>query len=815
MRDDVTATRALTYIGFFVGLWGVHLLLRDSSLQGSAELHALIEAIATLLALFIGITALVLFFYREETNLYLFIGIGFLGTGLLDGCHAIVSSPSFAHFLLPTFPSLILWSGIASRLFLSVCLWLSWRAWKSDARIGELGKVSGYMISLISGLLALTSFLFFAFFSLPPAYYPKIAIYRPEEFVPAFFFLLALAGYLRKGHWRHDVFEHWLVLSLIVGFASQAMFMSFSGHFFDGMSAAAHLLKKTSYFFVLIGLGFSMHHLFRRADERNQEVAQTNEILQREITERQRAKELLEQANKEVQIWILERTAELARTNKMLEREITERERAEAALRESEERFRKIFDEGPLGMAIVDLDYRFVTVNNALCRMVGYSEQELTGLTIAEITHPEDIEKDAQLAEKAFSELIPHFNVEKRYVKKNGEILWIALTATVVRDEDGKPLYGLAMIEEITERKQVEEAAENIQEVFWITYPNPTKVTYVSRAYEQIWGHTRKSLYEQSLPWLDAIHPEDRERVVNAVRKQTSGEVSVEYRIVRPDGAIRWIWGRAFPMRNERGEVSRIVGVATDITERKRLEKEILEISAREQRRIGQDLHDGLGQHLTGIAFLSKVLEQKLAVKSLGEAAGAAEIATLVNQAVTQTRDLARGLCPVKLEGNGLVAALQELAVKTESLFHVACRFRCERPILIHDNAVATHLYYIGQEAVTNAIKHGEAQHLAIDLTAANDRITLMVKDDGIGFPQGGEKHTGMGLHIMNYRASMIDAYLAIQPGVEGGTVVTCSFQHMKKRTRDRGKNAKKRKPARVKKERRHDNETRSEAQEK
>jgi PAS domain S-box-containing protein len=371
------------------------------------------------------------------------------------------------------------------------------------------------------------------------------------------------------------------------------------------------------------------------------------------------------------------------------------------------------------------------------------------------------------------------------------------------------------MIEEITERKQVEEAAENVQEVFWITSLNPTRVTYVSRAYEQIWGRTRDSLYKQRLPWLDGIHLEDQARVGGAIRKQTSREVSVEYRIVRPEGAICWIWGRAFPIRNERGKVSRIIGVATDVTERNRLEREILEISAREQRRIGQDLHDGLGQHLTGISFLSKVLEQKLAAKSLEESAQAAEIATLVNQAVTQSRDLARGLCPVKLEGDGLVQALQELAIKMESLFHVTCLFQCEIPVLIHDNAVATHLYYIAQEAATNAIKHGKAQHIAIGLTVAQDRIILMVKDDGIGFPAREEKQTGMGLHIMNYRASMIDAYLAIQPNAEGGTVVTCSLQHKEIHTHGKKKTTKKSGPARVKKERRHDRETRTRAQEK
>jgi PAS domain-containing protein len=354
------------------------------------------EAIATLLALLAGIMALVLFNYTK-TGLYFIIGAVFLSAGLLDGYHAIASSPLFADFLLSTFPSLILWSGIASSLILSVSLWLSSPSWKREESIGKQGRISGYMIYLTAGLLTLAGFLFLAFFLPSPAYYPKIVIERPQGFVPAFFFLLALVGYLRKGYWRHDVFEHWLVLFLIVGFASQAMFMSFSRHLFDEMSAAGHLLKMASYFFVFTGLVFSMYHLFRRAEEMNEEMARANQTLQGEVAQRDRAYKALGKAHDAAEIWILERTSEIAQTNKMLESEIAERERAEAALRESEERFRKIFDEGPLGMAIVDLDYRFVTVNSALCRMVGYSEQGLTGLTIAEITHPEDIKRMGNL----------------------------------------------------------------------------------------------------------------------------------------------------------------------------------------------------------------------------------------------------------------------------------------------------------------------------------------------------------------------------------------------------------------------------------
>src|SRR5215469_16996851 len=136
-----------------------------------------------------------------------------------------------------------------------------------------------------------------------------------------------------------------------------------------------------------------------------------------------------------------------------------ERKHAEAALRESEERFRRVFEEGPLGLALVGRDYHFLKVNDALCQMVGYSEAELVQKTFAEITHPDDLRADVELAERLFKNDIPFYRMQKRYVKKNGEIIWINLTASMIHGPDGEPLHGLAMIEDITENKRTQEEA--------------------------------------------------------------------------------------------------------------------------------------------------------------------------------------------------------------------------------------------------------------------------------------------------------------------------------------------------------------------
>lgn len=244
--------------------------------------------------------------------------------------------------------------------------------------------------------------------------------------------------------------------------------------------------------------------------------------------------------------------------------------------------------------------------------------------------------------------------------------------------------------------------------------------------------------------------------------------------------------GAVFPMDLSVSEVTladrRIfTGFVRDITERKRLEKEILEISEREQRRIGYDLHDGLCQHLAGIELMSQVLAQKLERRSRAAAGRAAEIAQNVRETIAQTRALARGLSPVTLEAEGLMAALGELAVNTEKLFRVPCRFHCAREVLVPDQTVATHLFRIAQEAVSNAIRHGkQVRSITLELKDEGGRIVLRVSDDGRGFgpsapqAQGG----GMGLHIMQSRTGMIGGILAVEPNPAGGVVVTVSAPH-------------------------------------
>jgi PAS domain S-box-containing protein len=239
--------------------------------------------------------------------------------------------------------------------------------------------------------------------------------------------------------------------------------------------------------------------------------------------------------------------------------------------------------------------------------------------------------------------------------------------------------------------------------------------------------------------------------------------------------------GTVFPMDLSVSEVRladrrMFTGFVRDITERKRLEREILEASNREQRRIGQDLHDGLSQQLAGIELMCGVLEQKLGAKARAEAGRAGEIARHVREAIAHTRRLARGLSPVQLDANGLMSALQELAANVEHMFRIQCRFQCDEPILIQNNAAATHLYRIAQEAINNAIKHGKAKKILITFRPTGDRHCLLISNDGAPFPSEAKQSQGMGLRIMDYRAGEIGASLQIRGGDGQGTTVMCVF---------------------------------------
>lgn len=207
--------------------------------------------------------------------------------------------------------------------------------------------------------------------------------------------------------------------------------------------------------------------------------------------------------------------------------------------------------------------------------------------------------------------------------------------------------------------------------------------------------------------------------------------------------------------------------------ERQRLEAQILEISDRQQALLGQEIHDGLCQQLVSLAFDANALHYELKRNGRPESAVATRIAKYLDDAITEARQLSRGLFPIRLEDEGLLSALQELAQSTSQRSGIDCLFECAQPALRADSAVATHIFRIAQEAITNAVKHGRARRISVQLQATLAEIRLTVEDDGIGLSAPNTER-GMGLHIMQYRARNLGGQFQLGPGARGGTRVSC-----------------------------------------
>ncbi len=243
-----------------------------------------------------------------------------------------------------------------------------------------------------------------------------------------------------------------------------------------------------------------------------------------------------------------------------------------------------------------------------------------------------------------------------------------------------------------------------------------------------------------------------------------------------------WLSVTARPLIDELGHLHGVVFVLSDITARKEMENLVANVSEWEKQRIGQDLHDGLGQYLVSTEFAARFLKDRLAEKGMAEAAAVQEIAELLNNAISQSRALARGLFPVKLEEEGLFSALEELADNISRNSHVACRFISQPSVLVFDPVVASNVYRLAQEAANNAIRHGSPKTIVIRLEQKGAAVALTVSNDGRPFVPPSPENPGLGLRIMRHRAGMIGAELDIGPGADGGTIVQCLAPNLRRR---------------------------------
>lgn len=354
-----------------------------------------------------------------------------------------------------------------------------------------------------------------------------------------------------------------------------------------------------------------------------------------------------------------------------------------------------------------------------------------------------------------------------------GAFTWIAALRRRVHEQTQTIRQQLEL--EATLKERYLNLFENANDIVF-THDLDGRITSVNAAGEHLLQRPRQEIL--SLNLMDLL-PEDQHTIARQwlekiLKHSESPTVELDFLNAARQRFRLEISTRIIDASGEKIEVENI---GRDITERKRLEKEILEVSNREQRRIGHDLHDGVCQQLAATTYLIDILADKLQEKNCPESTEAEHIGKLINQSITQTRSIARGLFPVKLEEGGLVSALEELADNTAALFKIDCRFNCDLRAAELENDVALHLYYIAQESVLNATRHGKANHVAVSLARSNGLLTLTVEDDGIGLkPSINGPMTGMGIRIMRYRASVLGGTLDLKNRPDHGTQVKCEL---------------------------------------
>lgn len=426
-------------------------------------------------------------------------------------------------------------------------------------------------------------------------------------------------------------------------------------------------------------------------------------------------------------------------------------EQATRKLKESEANFRSLL-ENARDFIILRLEANGEPPYGIHATLCSPSIREVMGIddlndhqSWLERVHPDDLHLINDGVRRAVAEEST-YNVQSRWKHPEKGWRWIHAICTPVFDADGHLKHFNGLILDITQQKQAEKLLHD--------------------AHAHLEKDVKKRTRELEIANHQLVNEIAVRRNVEETLRQTRDELEI-----RVDERTRELARSNSELNNE-------------ISERRRLEKEIIHVAEDEQKRIGQELHDGLGQHLTGIAFLGKALEQKLASQTLPEKYDAAEIVQLVNIAISRTRALARGLFPVELEANGLMAALEQLAANTRTLYGTDCAFQCNEPVLVYDNVVAINLYRIAQEAVLNAVTHARAERILIELAHNGGDTLLKVADNGIGYnPDAWEKSDGMGLHIMRYRTKMVGSTLKIERNAGQGSVVSVSVNDAREET--------------------------------
>jgi PAS domain S-box-containing protein len=460
--------------------------------------------------------------------------------------------------------------------------------------------------------------------------------------------------------------------------------------------------------------------------------------------------------------------------------DITEQAGSQEALRASQELLQTVAAGTGDWLILVDTDRRVQFINRGIRAL---SRESIIGQRLDEIAVPEDRPSilvaltqvletgepvDLQLASSGNDGRM--FDSRIRAVRSPGGITGAVINITEITDRQA------AMRLRETQARMFELLHEGV-----VVIDIGNMIRMANPAFERMFGFQAGTAVDTSIDDLIAQSPglrRDRldQHLLGSIT-EPPGLSPVEFKCRRRDGST-FDAACVATLTHVDGETRRLA-VITDVTERRGLEREILEIAGREQLRIGSDLHDGLGQDLTGVALMLRSVVAQLRKESSSARADVEDIIGLVNGAIESTRAMARGLAPVGADRGGLIAGLQSMAVRGMERYGVRAHFNTslKEPLTLDDGA-ATHLYRIAQEAFTNAIRHGRVTQVTIDLATADGTLTLNIQDNGRGFDERNASNNGMGLKLMRYRAQMLGGDVTIANNKSGGVIVRCTCPH-------------------------------------
>jgi PAS domain S-box-containing protein len=460
------------------------------------------------------------------------------------------------------------------------------------------------------------------------------------------------------------------------------------------------------------------------------------------------------------------------------------------SLSASRERLLLFIEHAPAALAMLDRQMRYLLVSRRWKIDYRLGDEDLIGRSHYDV-FPEIPERWKEVHRRALAGESVEAD-EDHFVRADGKEQWLQWEVRPWYAADGGVGGIVIFSEDVTNRKQAEEALRDREARLRailetaadaiITINERGIIQSVNPATERTFGYAQAEMLDQTIGLLMPSpfreeHDSYLRHYLQTGQKRIIG-IGREVLARRKDGSI-------FPADLAVSEIPHLqhfTGILRDVTRRKELEREVVEIASLEQRRIGQDLHDSVGQELTALNILAADLAEVLPTDPSGAAKLVGQITQGLRRSQQELRTVLRGLLPVAVDAEGLMAALADLADRIQLEGKAACTFDCPRPVVVTDNLVATHLYLIAQEAVRNALKHAKPRNVCISLES-NHLLTLRVQDDGMGLPEtmeASKPEGGLGLRIMRNRAVIIGATLKIEPALPAGTLVVCSLPRMK-----------------------------------